>query len=184
MWFPELLLMLFYVTANRAVTPCVSFPAFYQIPCVLKLGLITLPNTYKGKQTITCKLISGSSGMTATDGQAGKRNFLCRVTYFFSPFCHQSQRWNLLNSLFVQRLLCCEWKSYCFDRLQRNDCNKSRNIDFLHSFHLLKIHFAPCNVLGLLRDTWEVNSVMKKAFVTTITKAVALNWFCTTFSHY
>lgn len=175
MWFPELLLMLFYVTANRAVTPCVSFPAFYQIPCVLKLELITLSNTYKEKQTITCKLISRSSGVTATDRQAGKKNFLCRVTYFFFPqFCHRSWRWNLLNSLFVQRLLYCEWKSYCFDRLQRNDRNKndhnkSNNIYFLHSFHLLRIHFAPCNVLGLLRDTWEVNSVAKKAFVTTIT---------------
>lgn len=30
---------------------------------------------------------------------------------------------------------------------------KNSDLYFLHSFHLLKIHFTPCNVLGLLRDT-------------------------------
>lgn len=101
-----------------------------------------------------------------TDRLSEKRNFLCRVTYFFSPqFCNQSQRLNLLNSLFVQRLLYFEWKSYCLDRPQRNYRNKSNNAHFVHSFHLLKIHFAPCNILGLLRDTWEVINVEKKAFV-------------------
>lgn len=59
--------MVLYVTANRGVTLHVSFSAFYQIPCVLKFGFIALSNTYRGKRAIACKLIPGSSGMTATD---------------------------------------------------------------------------------------------------------------------
>lgn len=162
---------------------CVSHSLHFTNACVLKLGVITLSNTYQGKKTITCKLISGTSGMT--DRPSEKRNCLCRVTYFFFPqFCHQSWRLNLLNSLFVQRLLYCEWKSYCLDRLQRNDRNGSNNTHFVHSFHLLKIHFAPCNILGLLRDTWEVISVEKKAFFYNNNIVVALKGFCTIFSHY
>lgn len=61
--------MLRCITANRAVTPCASFCTFYQILWVLKLGLIALSHAYKGKQTITCKLIPGSADMTATDKQ-------------------------------------------------------------------------------------------------------------------
>lgn len=155
-------------------------PCILPNACVLKFGVITPSNTYQGKQTITCKLISGTSGMT--DRQSGKRNFLCRVTYFFFPqFCHQSWRLNLLNSLFVRRLFYCEWKSCCLDRLQRNDRNRSNNTHFVHSFHLLKINFAPCNVLCLLRDTWEVISVEKKAFFTTITSLLLWRGFAQSF---
>lgn len=121
------------------------------------------------KQTITCKLVSGSFVMTATDGQTGKRNLLCRVTYFlFFQFCHQSWRWNLLNSLYKGCFIVSE-NHIALTDYKENDRNRSNNIYILCSFCLLKIHFAPGNILGLLRDTRGVNGIVKKAFVTTIT---------------